>query len=364
MFNESIIEDELIVDDSDENEDVAPIIYDISSYGADYDVEGLVKRLNRGDIFIPAFQRDYVWNQVEASRLIESLLLGLPVPGVFFAKENDSNKLYVIDGQQRLKSLQFFLNEVFNPKPGDEKINIFRLKHVQERFEGKTYSQLEEEDRINLNDSIIHATIIKQESPVEDNTSIYHVFERLNTGGRKLTAQEIRTAIYAGTFNELLNELNEYPKWRELFGKKNERLKDKEMILRFFAMYEKKKSYEKPLKEFLNKFNAEYRNADVNTIARFRNIFISSIDTIYKYFGPDAFRPFKLFNASVFEVLMVGIALRCALNINFDELAKNIRTLYDHEDFSKTLARSTGNEEIVALRHALFSEFIEKYVEY
>ena len=129
-------------------------------------------------------------------------------------------------------------------------------------------------------------------------------------------------------------------------------------------MYEKKKSYEKPLKEFLNKFNAEYRNADVNTIARFRNIFISSIDTIYKYFGPDAFRPFKLFNASVFEVLMVGIALRCALNINFDELAKNIRTLYDHEDFSKTLARSTGNEEIVALRHALFSEFIEKYVEY
>ena len=91
-----------------------PIQYEISSYGADYDVEGLVKRLERDDLLIPPFQRNYVWKLKEASRFIESLLLGLPVPGVFLVREQDSNKLLVIDGQQRLKTLQFFYNGIFN----------------------------------------------------------------------------------------------------------------------------------------------------------------------------------------------------------------------------------------------------------
>ncbi|NJN28741.1 MAG: DUF262 domain-containing protein [Cyclobacteriaceae bacterium] len=225
--------DEPIIDVEDSEESAAPMIYDISSYGADLDVEGLVKRLKRGDIFIPPFQRDYVWNQAEASRLVESLLLGLPVPGVFLAKEGESNKMSVIDGQQRLKSLRFFYDGFFNPKEEDIRKKVFKLKNVQPQFEDKTYESLEEEDRIKLDNSIIHATIIKQESPNDNNTSIYHVFERLNTGGRKLTPQEIRSAIYIGKLNEMISELNEHPSWRELFGKKNNRLKDQEMILRF-----------------------------------------------------------------------------------------------------------------------------------
>ena len=74
------------------------------------------------------------------------------------------------------------------------------------------------------------------------------------------TPQEIRAAIYIGKLNKLINELNDYPSWRELFGKKNIRLKDQEMILRFFAMYTSLDTYTKPLKEFLNKFNGKYKN--------------------------------------------------------------------------------------------------------
>ena len=354
--------DDPIIDVEDSEESSAPIIYDISSYGADYDVDGLVKRLKRGDIFIPPFQRDYVWNQAEASRLVESLLLGLPVPGVFLAKEGESNKLSVIDGQQRLKSLLFFYEGFFNPKEGDTRKKVFRLKNVQKQFENKTYEELEEEDRIKLDDSIIHATIIKQESPNDDNTSIYHVFERLNTGGRKLTPQEIRSAIYIGKMNEMIADLNDYPAWRELFGKKNNRLKDQEMILRFFAVYSNLENYSKPLKEFLNKFNGRYRNPSDEEIARLSSIFKRTTDLILEKIGKNAFRPDRVFNASAFEVLMVGIAKRIDENIDFDGLVRDLENLYKSQEFIDSITRATSDDKVVELRHNLFNQYIANYV--
>jgi uncharacterized protein with ParB-like and HNH nuclease domain len=354
--------DEEVIDVDEKDESQAIVIYDISSYGADYDVEGLVKRLDRGDIFIPSFQRDYVWNQVEASRLVESLLLGLPVPGVFLAKDNDSNKLSVIDGQQRLKSLLFFYKGFFNPKEDDTRKKVFRLKNVQPQFEGKTYEDLEEEDRINLDDSIIHSTIIKQETPNDDNTSIYHVFERLNTGGRKLTPQEIRSAIYIGKLNDLIIELNEHHSWRELFGKKNNRLKDQEMILRFFAFYHLVENYTKPLKEFLNKFNGKYRNPKEEEIERLSNIFKKTTDVILEHFGKNAFRPDRVFNASAFEVLMVGIAKRIDSEIDFSKVALNIRELYDKQEYIDAITRATSDDKVVKQRHLMFDQFINDNV--
>tara|TARA_R110002050_G_C8952967_1_gene513551 strand:- start:520 stop:1614 length:1095 start_codon:yes stop_codon:yes gene_type:complete len=355
--------DEPVIDVEDGEESSSPQIYGISSYGADYDVDGLVKRLKRGDIFIPPFQRDYVWNQAEASRLIESLLLGLPVPGVFLAKESDSNKLSVIDGQQRLKSLLFFYEGFFNPKEGDTRKRVFKLKNVQEKFEGKTYEDLEEDDRINLDDSIIHATIIKQETPTDDNTSIYHVFERLNTGGRKLTPQEIRSAIYIGKLNDLISDLNEHPSWRELFGKKNNRLKDQEMILRFFAIYTSLDSYSKPLKEFLNKFNGRYRNPTEAELERLGNLFRRTTDVIYERIGKNAFRPDRVFNAAAFEVLMVGIAKRIDDDINLEVFAENINTLYKNQEFVDSITRATSDGKVVEERHKLFNDFIMQYVQ-
>ncbi len=356
-------EDENIIDVNEQEDSGAPIIYDISSYGVDYDVDGLVKRLKRGDIFIPPFQRDYVWNQAEASRLVESLLLGLPVPGVFLAKEGESNKLSVIDGQQRLKSLLFFYEGFFNPKEGDSRKKVFRLKNVQDKFEGKTYDDLAEDYRIKLDDSILHATIIKQESPKEDNTSIYHVFERLNTGGRKLTAQEIRAAIYIGNLNNLIGELNEHHSWRELFGKKNNRLKDQEMILRFFAIYTSLERYKKPLKEFMNVFNGKNRNLPIDKCEEWGELFKKTTDAILKHFGKSAFRPDRVFNAAAFEVIMVTIAKRIHENIDFEKLANDVSSLYSTQEFIDAITRATSDEKVVAERHRLFNDFVDKYVQ-
>ena len=81
--------------------------YSISSYGADMPVDAIIPRLKREEIFIPPFQRKFVWTHTQASRFIESLLLGLPVPGIFLFKDPDTRKLMVVDGQQRLRTLQF-----------------------------------------------------------------------------------------------------------------------------------------------------------------------------------------------------------------------------------------------------------------
>lgn len=109
-------DDEALEGESSDDEIVPPISYNVTSYGSDPEVESLVNRLRRGDLIVPAFQRDYVWRQPEASKFIESLLLGLPVPGLFFAVDPETNKQLVIDGQQRLKTLLFFTMVFSTPR--------------------------------------------------------------------------------------------------------------------------------------------------------------------------------------------------------------------------------------------------------
>ena len=137
----------------------------------------------------------------------------------------------------------------------------YRLQdNVQDRFIGKRYKDLDVEDRRRLDDSIIHATVIRQDQPTEDQSSIYIIFERLNTGGVNLQPQEIRVALYHGPFVGALQRLNENADWRALFGSKVKRLKDMEMILRFFAFYYCADSYHSPMKDFLNRYMAKNRS--------------------------------------------------------------------------------------------------------
>jgi hypothetical protein len=182
-----------IIDALGSEDEISPFQYRITSYGADYPVEVLVRRMDEREIYNPPFQRGYVWDINMASRFVESLLLGLPVPGIFLSKEPESQTHLIIDGQQRLKTLQYFYRGRF---PGSDR--IFALSGVQTRFRGLTYSDLAPEDRRRLNDSIIHCTIIRQDEPGEDQSSIYHIFERLNSGGKLLAAQEIRSALFHG----------------------------------------------------------------------------------------------------------------------------------------------------------------------
>ena len=216
------VADEEIEDPRGDEEDAAtPIRYSIMSYGADLAVDMLLKRLQKQDIIIPAFQRGFVWNLRQASRFVESLLLGLPVPEIFLFKDPDSRKLLVVDGQQRLLTLMFFYSGLFGRK-------AFRLRGVCEQFEGKTREELDCSDLRELDQSVIHATIFQQLEPTDDRGSVYSVFERLNTGGTALQAQEIRASIYQGPLNDLLRELANDSEWRSLYGPPSARKRDEE----------------------------------------------------------------------------------------------------------------------------------------
>ena len=330
-------------------EEVLDFTYSITSYGADYPVDSLVNRLRENKIRVPTFQRGYVWSEKQASRFIESLLLGLPVPGIFLSKEIDSADLLVIDGQQRLKSLLYFYDGIINDK-------VFKLKEVQKRFDGKTYKDLESDDRQRLDDSIIHATIVKQDEPSEDNSSIYLVFERLNTGGLQLRPQEIRSAIYSGDFAMLIKELNEYPKWRSIYGIESSRLKDQEFILRFFAMLFFRNYYKKPLKGFLNTYMAKNRNFQLNDKDSLSEIFKQTVNYVNDVLGKRAFRPIRSMNASIFDSIMVGIAEMYIRKLKFP--AKNVflekyNELLANEEYKEATTAGTSDEPVVEKRMKL-----------
>ena len=278
--------------------------YAITSYGADYPVDGIVSRLNSGKIVIPKFQRQYVWKLHQASRFIESLILELPVPGVFLSKDPDSSNLLVIDGQQRLRTIQYFVNGIF---ANDRK---FKLKGVQPQFENLSYQDLEEDVKTAFNDYVIHATVIRQDEPSNDQSSIYHIFERLNTGGTPLQPQEIRACIFFGDFNQLLGTLNTNVHFREIYGKPNNRLKDQELILRFLSLYYNHDNYEKPLKGFLNSFMGDNRHLQNHSLEEMTSVFGSTIAVIHDNLGKSAFRIGRGINTAFYDSVMVGVAKR------------------------------------------------------
>jgi hypothetical protein len=314
----------------DDSEEIITFKYSITSYGADYPIDGLVKRLQQESIYIPPFQRLYVWDIKKASRFIESLLLGLPVPGIFLAKEQETNKLLVIDGQQRLLTLQYFYEGIFKPTQRQ-----FALRNVQEQFEGTTYKLLLDEDRRRLDDSILHATIVKQDEPSDDDSSIYLIFERLNTGGTPLKPQEIRSCIYHGELNQLLYHLNNNEFWRYIFGPIDKNLRDQELILRFFALYFNGKNYKLPMKGFLNEYMGENKHLTLQSENKLRQIFETTIEVVYKSIGSKAFKPIRGMNASVFDAVMVGLARRLEKGHiqNLELLREKYQSLLENENF-------------------------------
>jgi uncharacterized protein with ParB-like and HNH nuclease domain len=343
-------EDDGVDDEAGGDGAVAPVRYSITSFGVDYDVEGAVRRMRRGDIKIPSFQRNYVWNIAEASRLVESLLLGLPVPGIFLASEAETKHLLVIDGQQRLKSLQFFYDEAFAPQETDANIKKFKLTKVQKHLEGKSYSDLTEDERRTLDNSVLHATVVKQDSPENDDTGMYHIFERLNTGGRKLVPQEIRTAVYHGRLNELLSKLNSNASWRDMFGPVSPRLKDHEMILRFLAFRLGWEQYSAPMTDFLSRFAKRYRNLSDADSSRFEQLFTSTIEMIHASIGKRAFRIARALNAAIFDSVMVVVSEMIGSSRDFTGFSEKYDALLRDQTYKEAVSRGTANETSVELR--------------
>lgn len=325
--------------------------------GQDFDVAGLVRRLNDHDIVIPTFgqddatiatagfQRSFVWTRRQMDRFIESLLLGYPVPGIFLVRQSDRRYL-VLDGQQRLRTLQAF-------KSGVHAGREFALTNVGAEFRGLTYKNLSDEQRRLLEDAFITATIVATDGSKESLESVYQVFERLNTGGTQLTPHEIRVALYAGSFIDYLETLNNDDSWRAVYGKKSPRLRDQELVLRILALYENAAEYKRPLKGFLNDFAAEHRDMEHLDGERLRAAFNEASRLIATQAEDGRLRwRGTAVNAAWTEAVLVGLMRRLGDPAPVDpaKLAAATRELRESQPFALAVTRATADEENVRTR--------------
>ncbi len=301
---------------------IADLRYNLNYYGADYPVDSLVKRMKEKEFIFPNFQRQYVWGPEEASKFIESLLLGLPVPSIFLAKDKYTSKLIVIDGQQRLRTLQFFYEGRFP----DGK--MFKLRNVIPQLEGKTYQDLFIDDRFTLDNTIIHCLIISEN---EKSDSIFYLFERLNTTGTPLTNQEIRSAVYHGAFNDLLHQLAKSDIWKSLYHKEDIRLEDEELILRFIALTFELHNYSGDLNGFLNGFMLHNRSFEMIRKDDIESVFYTTFGSIHEAIGKDAFYYNKSFNRPLYETLSLTVSLN--KSDDTDILKNFYKKLISNEEF-------------------------------
>lgn len=346
--------DEHVVDESvesDAGQDTSGIgRYEIGFYGADYPIDALYKRMipeadgSAGDIIVPPFQRRYVWTKAQADRFIESLLLGLPVPGIFLSSDSDTKKLIVIDGLQRLLTIKHFVDGATPLGNG-----------IHEEFRGKSYESLNPSDRREFDNAIIHATVIRQDKPEDDSSSLYHVFERLNTGGTPAQPHEVRRSLYGGALNNLLEELDQNEDWREVYGRPSKRLKDQELILRFIALREAGEQYgnpDKTMKDFLTSYMKSHRDISRDEAERIAKIFSRTIGFVNSVLGKSAFRPEGRLNTAVFDAVMVGISNHLN-SLEPDSLKLAYQELINNSEFINATTSRTSHEPAVRKRIVL-----------
>ena len=253
----------------------------LSVNSTDWTVEVLCNRRTRSKIDLqPEYQREYVWRLKPElpSRLIESLLLNIPVPPIYFAKL-PNKALEVIDGQQRLTTLFHFVEDQFPLQ------KLERIKSLN----GLKFSQLSEQQRDKILESQIRSVVIETG---ESDQMRFEVFERLNRGAMALNEQEIRNCVYRGAFCDLLATLEKDQAWRKVKGGSvpEPRFAEREMILRFFAFAERINYYKGNLKRFLNEYMADHAPKDQIKIDKQAEMFREAMRNIYAVFGDHSAR--------------------------------------------------------------------------
>jgi Protein of unknown function DUF262 len=306
----------------------------------DLSVQTLTEQWNNNVLLLPTIQREYVWDNAKASRLIESLILNIPIPVLYFA-ETEEAKYQIFDGHQRVRSIVDYLGGIF-PLTG---LAVLR------EYRGKRFSQLPEREQRFLKMRTLRTILISIDSHPNMKFEIY---ERLNTGSISLNAQELRNSIYRGPFNNLLHELAKLDAFRALVGTKTprKRMVDEEAILRFFAMRSGLGNYRTPLKKFLNEYMSSVRNADPAQIAQQRAIFQQTCSRAQTLLGPSAFRMLGPNGApsetAVNRALLEAQLLACSwVDPSSDPNPNNVRMeiagLFQNEQFTDAVQRATGD---------------------
>lgn len=365
-----------------ENEDDGVIKeYDITSTPNDFNISTLFNLINNGIIKMPPFQRNYVWDIKRASKLIESVILGLPIPQVFLY-EKGKNNFFVIDGQQRLLSIYFFIKQRFPNLKGKEILRDFLAgdEQINEKFineesffddfslnlpspvaptinplNGLKYETLGDYKRTFEYLRTIRSVVIKQNEEDEQDSAIYEIFNRLNTGGQNLTAQEIRMSLFYSKFYEMLLRINKNEQWRSFLGQPSTDLhfKDVEILLRSFAMLVHHCEYKAPMTNFLNSFSKEATKFNNETNEYWEKLFESFIESCRELNDKDFFSGSGKFNISLFESVFVVV---CENAFNGKKLVngyvdrESLNSLKVNEQFIESTREGVASRKSVSSR--------------
>lgn len=340
----------------------------------DFSIREFLTMKNDGELILqPIYQRNFVATDLIASKLIESLLLDVPIPVVYLAEEQDGS-YSVIDGQQRLTSFLSFLEGKF---PDSRPFKLSGLKVLPE-LNRKLFVDLDSELQKKIRSSTIHSIIIKKES----NPDIkFEIFERLNTGSTKLNEDEIRNTVYRGNYIELLAELSENNVFHSLVKKDNfkKRMIYRGMILRFFALSEKSYiNYKSSMKQFSNKELRDNRELSPNKLKEYRARFEHCLDLVKVVYGDMAFRRYMpgdnetsgkwgetQINMALYDVQMVGF-------VNYsknDVLAKAdlireglLDLMINNQQFKEQITWQTSDTDVLKKRFRTYMDMLESII--
>jgi hypothetical protein len=311
-------DEELIIEGDAENGDeltLAASQREVLTRVGDPQVSSLHAKSQKGRLVLqPEFQRQYVWDRKKASRLVESVLLRVPLPIIYLSEQPDG-KEYVIDGQQRLTSLFSFIEGRF---PGGEPFRLIGLTAYKE-LNKKSFSELDEGLQERISEYTLRTvTLLKQ----SDADLKFEIFERLNTGSEPLNDMELRNCVFRGPYNALLKELAAEPDFRALLGltAADKRMRDVEFVLRFAAFYHATYlKYTSPMKRFFNQDMEKFQNLSEADAEQLRKAFKNALHNVRSLLGTQhAFKRYypgddkgpgghwepKKFNASIYDVLM------------------------------------------------------------
>ena len=346
--------------------------YDVTAAPNDFNVMTLHSFVESGAVRIPGFQRNFVWDLGRASKLIESLILGLPVPQLFLY-EQERNKFLVIDGQQRLMSIYYFIKMRFPRKVKRGELRLIfdqegripehilhddkyfqpfnlrlpqRLPNHANKFKGLNYETLGNY-KIQLDLRPIRNIVVKQNIPTDDDSSIYEIFNRLNSGGINLSPQEIRASMYHSKFYILLSQINNKERWRKILGtpEPDLHMKDIEILLRGFAVLVDGQNYAPSMVKFLNQFSNKCKPPAAEHNEYFRRLFESFLDACSSL-SEDAFknRRNKRFNVALYEAVFAAACERafsekCIVAGTLD--SERIQTLATDQEFVQASQEGT-----------------------
>lgn len=369
-MTENIVNKNFIYDDDSDNDSKIPYeipqeVRKITTQAYDKSVSDIIRMIEDNEIKLdPDYQRNYIWDNKKSSLLIESIILNVPIPVIYVSQEKDDT-WSVIDGLQRLYSLKRF----FECK--------FKLSGLE------ILSELNKQDIKSLNpkalrmlkNGLLRVIMISHDSNEEIK---YDVFMRLNTGSVHLTEQELRNCLYRGSLNKLLKDFSQNKTWQKLLGLKepHKRMADRELALRFLAIYKswddvnkELKGYKGRMKSFLNTFMSVNQNIDNKTYSEMKSAFEETIEKVLLVYGDDAFRRTNRdgirensINRAIMDVIMLSSIQHTKEELihKRDEINNQLLNLIINDiNFSNSIKNGTSDTKVITYRLARWCDEVQ-----